>query len=77
MVYFDVDHQLFHVLLGLVGTGADVPVLGDYDGDGKIDIAVYRPATGGWYILRSSANFTTFLSSSWGNPRRHAGAGRL
>ena len=36
------------------GTLNDAPVPGDYDGDGKTDIAVWRPGDGMWYILRSS-----------------------
>ena len=44
------------------GIAGDVPVLGDYDGDGKADIAVYR--NGDWYILRSSDGGVT--SVGWG-----------
>jgi hypothetical protein len=32
----------------------DKPVLGDFDGDGRIDPAVSRPSTSAWIILQSS-----------------------
>ncbi|MDQ2746305.1 MAG: FG-GAP-like repeat-containing protein [Acidobacteriota bacterium] len=30
----------------------------DFDGDGKSDVSVFRPATGAWYLLQSTAGFT-------------------
>ena len=32
---------------------------GDYDGDSRMDIAVYRPSTAAWWILKSSTNFSS------------------
>ena len=46
------------------GAASDVPVRGDFDGDGRNDLAVYRPSNGGWYIQRS--NGAGFLAVNFG-----------
>jgi hypothetical protein len=45
------------------GTSGDALVPGDYDGDGRSDIAVWRPSEGVWYILGSQNGF---MSQQWG-----------
>jgi len=50
--------------VGWGGDLNDVPVTGDYDGDGKTDIAVYRTTTGGWYIIPTGGG--TPYGLSWG-----------
>ncbi|MGI8811580.1 MAG: FG-GAP repeat domain-containing protein [Pyrinomonadaceae bacterium] len=37
------------------GLTTDKIVSGDFDGDARTDIAVFRPSTGDWYYLKSSA----------------------
>ncbi len=47
------------------GQPGDIPVFGDYDGDFRTDIAVWRPDSGIWYILPSSEP-GSYTSIAWG-----------
>jgi FG-GAP-like repeat/NHL repeat len=52
---------------GKVVVGANQPIspltnlsrMGDFDGDGRGDITVYRPSAGTWLSLKSSTNYST------------------
>jgi hypothetical protein len=42
------------------------PRRGDFDGDGRTDIVIFRPQTGDWHIKLSAVGFTGDVVARWG-----------
>jgi hypothetical protein len=45
---------------------AKISAPGDFDGDGKSEVTVYRPSNGTWFVLRSKSSFADFSPYRWG-----------
>ena len=46
----------------------DTQVIGDFDGDGKADPGIWRESQGVWIIPLSSASYSAYIFSQWGQP---------
>ncbi|MBM3189653.1 MAG: hypothetical protein FJZ90_13125 [Chloroflexi bacterium] len=48
------------------GAPGDIVVPGDWDGDGRGDLIVWRPSLGKWYVLSSVSSYTSYWTWVWG-----------
>jgi len=77
---FDSTNGAFSVLFGAAG-GTDLPAPADFDGDGRADIATFRPVSdlvpgaAQWFILPSGPNDLRFSQTAGGFPVTFGAAG--
>ena len=48
------------------GISTDTPLRGDFDGDGRNDLAIYRGSTGQWFVSGSAGSLS--INQTWGAP---------
>ena len=54
------------VMQGQWGAKGDIPISGDFDGDGKSDLAIWRPSTGVWWWVSSQSGDSLYYTYQWG-----------
>jgi hypothetical protein len=69
--FWTIRHSSLSEQFSSIGWGhgaGDVPVPGDYDGEGPLDVAIYRRSTGEWWILFSGSDYSyaTWVVHQWG-----------
>jgi FG-GAP-like repeat len=78
LVYSSVRNGL-DVCYGVRTTGR-YPISGDYDGDGRANLAVFRPSNGTWYVLPSTGQMSVQAFGQSGDipaPGVYDGDGKL
>jgi alpha-beta hydrolase superfamily lysophospholipase len=53
-------------IMAFLGVFPQVTITADYDHDGRTDFAVWRPATGEWFVIDSSTGQPRPASQQWG-----------
>ena len=67
MIQFGLPPRVIPTPSGDLFYAEDIPVSGDYDGDGTLDLCVYRTDSGTWFYKKSSNQ--EIVSIQWGLPK--------